>query len=70
MPKISVLLTDDENARLARYCRETGYKKSSLAARLIREHLNREGFQVQSELFSASPERKRRAPTKRNAKKS
>lgn len=47
MPKISVLLTDAEDERFDAYCREKGFKKSTLAARLIREHLDREGFAAQ-----------------------
>tara|TARA_Y100001934_G_C11860173_1_gene543791 strand:+ start:116 stop:274 length:159 start_codon:yes stop_codon:yes gene_type:complete len=33
------------------YCREYGFKKSTLAARLIREHLEREGYSTQPQLF-------------------
>jgi hypothetical protein len=48
--KISVLLTDAEEERFDAYCREKGFKKSTLAARLIREHLDREGYAVQRAL--------------------
>ena len=42
VPKMSVILTDTEEERFDAYCREKGFKKSTLAARLIREHLDRE----------------------------
>jgi hypothetical protein len=66
MPRISVLLTRDEEARFAAYCEQKGHKKSTLIARLIKEHLNRENFVVQPELFEAPkpparPKRKGRA---------
>lgn len=50
--KISVLLSEDEAERFEAYCHERGYKKSTLIARLIREHLDRERFQVQRRLFA------------------
>jgi metal-responsive CopG/Arc/MetJ family transcriptional regulator len=42
--KISVLLDDEEFARFDTYCRERGYKKSTLIARLIRQFLDLEGY--------------------------
>lgn len=42
--KITVLLDPDQSERFEAYCREKGYKKSTLMARLIREHLDSEGF--------------------------
>lgn len=53
--KVSVLLDEAEGARFAAYCKEKGFKKSSLIARLIREHLAREGFRSQQELFAERP---------------
>ena len=50
-PKISVLLSPEEGLRFDAYCRERGYKKSTLIARLIREHLEQENFAVQTEMF-------------------
>lgn len=47
--KISVLLEEALADRFERYCRGNGYKKSTLIARLVREHLDREQFFVQSE---------------------
>lgn len=44
MSKISVLLRQDEDARFTAYCQERGFKKSTLIARLVRDHLDREGF--------------------------
>jgi hypothetical protein len=45
--KISVLLNDAEEERFTAYCQEKGFKKSTLTARLIREHLDREGYASQ-----------------------
>jgi hypothetical protein len=56
LAKISVLLEADEAERFDAYCREKGFKKSSLAARLIREHLNHERFRSQGNLFDRPAE--------------
>lgn len=40
--KISVLVPEDEAERFESYCRENGFKKSTLIVRLIKEHLNRD----------------------------
>ncbi len=45
--KVSVLLDQEESARFDRYCSERGFKKSTLIARLIREHLASEGYNQQ-----------------------
>jgi metal-responsive CopG/Arc/MetJ family transcriptional regulator len=42
--KITVLMSDEEFDRFDAYCRERGYKKSTLIARLIRQYLNLDGF--------------------------
>lgn len=55
MAKISVLLSAAEDARFAAYCAERGHKKSTLIARLIREHLDHEGFALQGTLFGRAP---------------
>ena len=39
MPKLSVLLSAAEGERLDTYCRRTGHKKSTLVAKLVRDHL-------------------------------
>ena len=39
-PKISVLLDSEEFDRFDAYCQERGFKKSTLIARLIRDHLD------------------------------
>ena len=41
-----------EAVRFDTYCREKGYKKSTLIARLVREYLDKETFALQSDLFS------------------
>lgn len=40
--RITVLLEEDVDARYTAFCEARGFKKSTLAARLIREHLGRE----------------------------
>lgn len=40
--KITVLLQPDEFDRFDAFCKEMGYKKSPLVARLIRDYLNNE----------------------------
>jgi len=48
--KVTVLLDEDEFERFDAYCRERGFKKSTLITRLIREHLISEGYRVQQVL--------------------
>ena len=45
--KISVLLDSEEFERFDAYCRERGFKKSTLTARLIRDHLDQSVFDGQ-----------------------
>lgn len=52
--KISVLLSPQELQRFEAYCTETGHKKSPLVARLIRDHMNAAGFQLQTIAASES----------------
>lgn len=52
---MSVLLTEDELDRLERYCLELGYKKSTLIARLIRDHLNAEQFGAPGDVPPTKP---------------
>ena len=49
--RIQVLVPEPEAKRFSSYCREKGFKKSPLIARLIREHLQQEGFHIQADLF-------------------
>ncbi len=42
--RVQVLMKPTEAARFERYCEERGHKKSTLIARLVREHLEREGY--------------------------
>ncbi|WP_298191113.1 hypothetical protein [Novosphingobium sp.] len=55
--KLSVLISEDEADRFTCYCQERGYKKSTLVARLIHEHLEREGYPDQRSLFIADQRR-------------
>ena len=48
--KITVLLNAGEYVRFEAFCSERGHKKSTLVARLIRDHLDSEGFRPQREL--------------------
>ncbi len=49
--RISVLLAPSEAVRFEAYCEQHGHKKSTLIARLVREHLDREQFAMQAEMF-------------------
>jgi hypothetical protein len=51
MRKVSVLLSPAEEDRFSAYCSERGFKKSTLIARLIREHLDGENYAPQPALF-------------------
>ena len=46
--------------RFKAYCDERGFKKSTLVARLIRDHLDNEGFRLQRSLplSNRMPERR------------
>lgn len=55
--RIQVLLTPQDARRFEDYCRDRGFKKSTLIARLLREHLDREGFPSQPDLFSLTESR-------------
>ena len=50
--RVQVLMPRPEADRFDIYCREKGYKKSPLIARLVREYLDRENFNSQPDLFS------------------
>ena len=56
MPKVSVLLSEADEARFSAYCRDKGHKKSTLIARLIREHLDHEGYAAQASLPLTDPQ--------------
>ncbi len=42
--RVQVLMKPAEAASFERYCEDRGHKKSTLIARLVREHLEREGY--------------------------
>ncbi len=50
--RIQVLMPKVEAERFEAYCREKGYKKSPLIARLVREFMDSEGFNPQQDLFN------------------
>lgn len=66
MTRVVVLLKNGEGQRFEAYCEAKGHKKSPLIVRLIREHLDREGFASQPGLFDSSkaPEPKKQKQTK------
>ena len=47
--RVQVLMSPREAERFNAYCREMAYKKSPLIVRLVREHLDREGFRTRQE---------------------
>lgn len=49
--RVQVLMSKAEADRFDSYCREKGYKKSPLIARLVRDHLDSETFDPQPDLF-------------------
>jgi hypothetical protein len=48
--KITVILQAEEFDRFDTYCQEQGFKKSTLIARLIRDHLDAASHRLQREL--------------------
>lgn len=54
--RIQVLMPPAEAERFDAYCRDRGFKKSTLIVRLVREHLEQERFRPQHELFEAPRE--------------
>lgn len=55
--RIQVLMPACEAEQFEAYCRDKGHKKSTLIARLVREHLAREGFAVQTTMTLDAPRR-------------
>ena len=53
MTRVAVLLTKTESERFEVFCRERGYKKSTLIARLIKDYLDSQGFASQPGLFAS-----------------
>ena len=58
--RIQVLMPLEEADRFDEYCREKGFKKSPLIARLIRDHMVREGFRPQRDFFDSGARRAER----------
>ena len=48
--KVTVLLSKEDFEQFGAYCEARGHKKSTLIVRLIREHLEKEGFVYQPNL--------------------
>jgi hypothetical protein len=49
--RIQVLISPEEAERFDGFCRENGFKKSTLIARLIREHLDTQRYWPEKGLF-------------------
>ncbi|KVM59379.1 hypothetical protein WJ58_09215 [Burkholderia ubonensis] len=54
------MLSETDAVNFEAYCEERGHKKSTLIVRLIREHLEREGYPQQPSLLS--PQRNKTSP--------
>lgn len=52
--RVQVLMKPTEAAHFERYCADRGHKKSTLIARLVREHLEREGYAARGARSGAS----------------
>jgi hypothetical protein len=57
--RIQVLISREDAARFEAYCRDRGFKKSTLIARLIRDHLDREHYRLQRGLFEGKDAERR-----------
>ena len=57
--KVSVLLGADDFEQFETYCQIRGHKKSTLIVRLIKNHLEQEGYVFQKKLFEAKTNRRR-----------
>ncbi len=53
--RITVLLEEDVDAQFTAFCQDKGFKKSTLAARLIREHLAQENTSFESAALGRKP---------------
>lgn len=51
--RVQVLMRPEDAGRFNRFCADRGHKKSTLIARLIREHLQREGYVLKAEITGA-----------------
>jgi hypothetical protein len=49
--RVHVLIPNADADRFDAYCKAKGFKKSTLIVRLIREHMDRERFEAQSDMF-------------------
>lgn len=58
--RVQVLMPEEEARRFEDDCRERGFKKSTLIARLVREHLDHEGYGSQPALFEARGHKRKR----------
>lgn len=51
--RVQVLMRPDQAEIFDRFCADRGHKKSTLIARLIREHLQREGYAAETRIAGA-----------------
>jgi hypothetical protein len=61
LARVNVLLSADEAERFNAYCSRHGFKKSTLIARLVREHLDREDGEQSKKRRSRSAGKERAA---------
>lgn len=59
--RVQVLIPKEEAERFNAYCHEKGFKKSTLIARLVRDHMDNEGYHQQTVLFEQDANKKRGA---------
>ena len=50
-----MILAKEDGEVFEAYCEQKGFKKSTLINRLIREHIENNGFRLQKDLFGAQP---------------
>ncbi len=55
--RVHVLIPGADADRFDAYCKAKGFKKSTLIVRLIREHLDRERFEEQQDMFKRQDRR-------------
>ena len=55
--RVTVLMSENEGKIFEAYCRKHGFKKSTLINRLVREHIENDGFTMQQELFESEDDR-------------
>lgn len=63
MPRVQVILSAALDTRFTEYCEVKGHKKSTLAARLIKEYLDHEGYVTSASLHLSERSQEQNAGT-------